>query len=156
MSGFDLTQEEVSERLGKSRSAIANALRLLDLPEAVAQYLRDGTLSQGHCRALLGLKDKDAIKTLADEIIAKDLSVRETEAAVKAYNKGPKPVKEKDGEKLSVDYVAELEKKVTGLSGRYCKIKAKGSRKTVTVEYGGEGDLEALLSLICGSKITED
>ncbi|MBR6676223.1 MAG: ParB/RepB/Spo0J family partition protein [Clostridia bacterium] len=156
MSGFDLTQEEVSERLGKSRSAVANALRLLDLPESVAVYLRDGTLSQGHCRALLGLKDKDSIKALADDIIARDLSVRETEAAVKAYNKGPKKEKEEKADRVSVDYVAELEKKVTGLSGRYCKIKAKGARKTVTVEYSGEGDLEALLSLICGAKITEE
>ncbi len=156
MSGFDLTQEEVSERLGKSRSAVANALRLLDLPESVSQYLRNGTLSQGHCRALLGLKDKDAIKPLAEEVIEKGLSVRETEAAVKVYNKGPKKEKTNAEDKVSVDYVAELEKKVTGLSGRYCKIKTKGARKTITVEYGGEGDLEALLSLICGAKITEE
>ncbi len=157
MSGFDLTQEEVSARLGKSRSAVANALRLLELPEAVAVYLRNGTLSAGHCRALLGLKDKDAIPALAEQIIAKNLSVRETEAAVKAQNKqSTRKPKEEDTASVSVDYVAELEKKVTGLCGRYCKIKTKGARKTVTIEYGGEGDLEALLSAICGTKITEE
>lgn len=157
MTGFDLTQEEVSARLGKSRSAVANALRLLELPESVAAYLRDGTLSAGHCRALLGLKSREDIPSLAEKIIEKRLSVRETEAAVKACNRASSKKEEKaETETVSVDYVAELEKKVTGLSGRYCKIKTKGARKTVTIEYGGEGDLEALLSAICGAKITED
>ena len=158
ITGFDLTQEEVSVRLGKSRSAVANALRLLDLPESVAQYLRDGTLSQGHCRALLGLKNKETLPALAERVMARNLSVRETEAAVKAQNRqdSRKPKEETHEDTVSVDYVAELEKKVTGLSGRYCKISQKGQRKTVTVEYGGEGDLEALLSAICGAKITED
>ena len=157
MSGFGLTQEEVSGRLGKSRSAVANAMRLLDLPESVAALLRDGTLSAGHCRALLGLKDRSALPALAERVVARNLSVRETEAAVKAQNKQKKlPPVTADERSVSVDYVAELEKKVTGLSGRYCKITTKGARKTVTVEYGGEGDLEALLSAICGAKITED
>lgn len=156
MTGFDLTQEEVAERLGKSRSALANALRLLDLPECVAVYLRNGSLSAGHCRALLGLKNRDSMEALAERVIARNLSVRETEAAVKAQNRTER-IKPKEADNtVSVDYVAELEKKVTGLSGRYCKISTKGSRKTVTIEYGGEGDLEALLSAICGSKITED
>ena len=157
MTGFDLTQEEVSARLGKSRSAVANALRLLELPEAVAKYLRDGTLSAGHCRALLGLKKRENLPALCERVIQRNLSVRETEALVKAQNKQdsqkPKTVEE---DSVSVDYVAELEKKFTGLSGRYCKIKTKGARKTVTIEYGGDGDLEALLSAICGSKITEE
>ncbi|MBE6588306.1 MAG: ParB/RepB/Spo0J family partition protein [Ruminococcaceae bacterium] len=157
MTGFDLTQEEVSARLGKSRSAVANALRLLELPECVAQYLRDGTLSAGHCRALLGLKKREGIQALAERVIARNLSVRETEAAVKAQNRADsQKAKTVEAEPVSVDYVAELEKRVTGLSGRYCKISTKGSRKTVTIEYGGEGDLEALLSAICGAKITED
>ncbi len=157
MSGFGLTQEEVSGRLGKSRSAVANAMRLLDLPESVAALLRDGTLSAGHCRALLGLKDRSTLPALAERVVARNLSVRETEAAVKAQNKQKKlPTVTADERSVSVDYVAELEKKVTGLSGRYCKITTKGARKTVTVEYGGEGDLEALLSAICGAKITED
>lgn len=156
MSGFDLTQEEVSARIGKSRSAVANSMRLLELPESIAVFLRDGTLSAGHCRALLGLKNKDAMLTLAQRVVARNLSVRETEAAVKAENKTPRQKPATDEDTVSVDYVAELEKRVTGLSGRYCKITAKGSRKTVTVEYSGEDDLEALLAAICGSKITED
>ena len=117
ITGFDLTQEEVSARLGKSRSAVANAMRLLDLPEAVAAYLRDGTLSAGHCRALLGLKNRDNILPLAERVIARNLSVRETEAAVKAQNKADarKPKEPSAEETVSDDYVAELEKKVEEL-----------------------------------------
>lgn len=153
--GFGLTQEEVSARLGKSRSAVANSLRLLDLPDPVAELLRSGELSAGHCRALLGLKDRSNMEELAKKIVAKNLSVRETEAAVRALNKA-RPKKEEDDEKVRVDYTNELERRVTDLCGRYCRITSKRRRKTVTVEYGGEDDLEELLSAICGKNITED
>ncbi|MBQ8915536.1 MAG: ParB/RepB/Spo0J family partition protein [Clostridia bacterium] len=156
MSGFGLTQEEVAGRIGKSRSALANAVRLLELPDDVAALLKNGDISAGHARTLLGLKNPEDMLPLAERIVKEGLSVRETEAAVKALNKKKKEKVEKEEDTLRIDYVAELEKKVTGLSGRYCKIKTKGARKTVTVEYGGEGDLEALLSLICGAKITEE
>lgn len=153
--GFGLTQEEVSARLGKSRSAVANSLRLLDLPDPVAELLRSGELSAGHCRALLGLKDRSNMEELAKKIVAKNLSVRETEAAVRALNKA-RPKKEEDDEEVRVDYTNELERRVTDLCGRYCRITSKGRRKTVTVEYGGEDDLEELLSAICGQNITEE
>ena len=153
--GFGLTQEEVSARLGKSRSAVANSLRLLDLPDPVAELLRSGELSAGHCRALLGLKDRSNMEKLAKKIVAKNLSVRETEAAVRALNKA-RPKKEEDDEEVRVDYTNELERRVTDLCGRYCRITSKGRRKTVTVEYGGEDDLEELLSAICGKNITEE
>ena len=153
--GFGLTQEEVSARLGKSRSAVANSLRLLDLPDPVAELLRSGELSAGHCRALLGLKDRSNMEELAKKIVAKNLSVRETEAAVRALNKA-RPKKEEDDEEVRVDYTNELERRVTDLCGRYCRITSNGRRKTVTVEYGGEDDLEELLSAICGKNITED
>ena len=156
MASFDLTQEEVSERVGKARASVANTLRLLDLPEAVAKLLCDGSLSAGHARALLGLKKADDMLPLAQKIIAEKMSVRETEASVRSLNKTKKEKPAQTADTVSVDYVAELEKRVTGLSGRYCKINTKGSRKTVTIEYGGEGDLEALLSAVCGAKITED
>ena len=153
--GFGLTQEEVSARLGKSRSAVANSLRLLDLPDPVAELLRSGELSAGHCRALLGLKDRSNMEELAKKIAARNLSVRETEAAVRTLNKA-RPKKEEDDEEVRVDYTNELERRVTDLCGRYCRITSKGRRKTVTVEYGGEDDLEELLSAICGKNITEE
>ena len=87
------TQEEIAQSMGKSRPAIANALRLLKLPESVRELLRDGSISAGHARALLTLDSEEAMLTVAEEIIKKDLSVRQTEALCK------KPVKVKTEEK---------------------------------------------------------
>lgn len=154
MDSFDLTQEEVAVKVGKSRSAVANSMRLLDLPDAVLKYLREGVLSAGHCRALLGLKQRELISPLADRVVLKNLSVRETEKAVKDANKTKKETPVLPD--LTVNYVTELERKVTGMCGRYVKINTRGKRKTVTVEYEGDGDLETLLSAICGKDITED
>lgn len=154
LTQFDLTQEDVAGRLGKSRSAIANSLRLLDLPECIAGMLREGKLSAGHCRALLGLKDKTGIEALAQRIVARNLSVRETEAAVKAQNKRPAPIPKEEG--VQVNYVAELEHKVTEITGRWCRIAAKGARKTLSIEFSDENDLESLLETVCGKKITEE
>ncbi|MCI8471796.1 MAG: ParB/RepB/Spo0J family partition protein [Clostridiales bacterium] len=155
LAQFDLTQEEVAGRLGKSRSSIANSLRLLDLPECIAVMLQDGRLTAGHCRALLGLRDKDGIEALAQRIVARNLSVRETEAAVKAQNKQrPAPAPKEPG--VQVNYVAELEHKVTGLTGRWCRISTKGGRKTISIEFSDETDLETLLETVCGKKITEE
>ena len=155
LAQFDLTQEEVAGRLGKSRSAIANSLRLLDLPECIAVMLQDGRLTAGHCRALLGLRDKDGIEALAQRIVARNLSVRETEAAVKAQNKQRHaPAPKEPG--VQVNYVAELEHKVTGLTGRWCRISTKGGRKTISIEFSDETDVETLLETVCGKKITEE
>ena len=151
---FELTQEEVAGRLGKSRSSIANSLRLLDLPEEISDLLQGDKLSAGHCKALLGLRDRSKLRALAEKIINNNLSVREAEALVRKANKPEK--NEHEIEPLKVDYVAELEKKVTGLTGRYCKIQTKGQRKTVSIEYGGDGDLEKLLSNLCGKDITAE
>lgn len=155
LAQFDLTQEEVAGRLGKSRSAIANSLRLLDLPECIAVMLQDGRLTAGHCRALLGLRDKDGIEALAQRIVARNLSVRETEAAVKAQNK-QRPAPAPREPSVQVNYVAELEHKVTGLTGRWCRISTKGGRKTISIEFSDETDLETLLETVCGKKITEE
>lgn len=149
---FELTQEDVAGRLGKSRSSIANSLRLLDLPEEISDLLQSDKLSAGHCKALLGLRDRSKLRALAEKITDNNLSVREAEALVRKANK---PEKDEDEiAPVKVDYVAELEKKVTGLTGRYCKIQTKGQRKTVSIEYGGDGDLEKLLSVLCGKDIT--
>lgn len=155
LAQFNLTQEEVAGRLGKSRSAITNSLRLLDLPECIAVMLQDGRLTAGHCRALLGLRDKTGIEALAQRVVARNLSVRETEAAVKAQNKQhPSPAPKETG--VQVNYVAELEHKVTGLTGRWCRISTRGGRKTVSIEFTDETDLETLLETVCGKKITEE
>ena len=93
---FDLTQEQVAKQVGKSRSAIANLLRLLDLPEEVLALVRAGTLSAGHARALLGLKDPDQILPLAQRIVEKDLSVRDVERTIRLLNYEPAAAEEED------------------------------------------------------------
>ncbi len=101
MDEFGMTQERTAERLSKSRPAVANALRLLSLPEAVRQYVIDGSLSAGHARTLLGLKDPEKTEETAKQVIEERLSVRQTEALVKKLNQPPRaPVPKKLGEKF--------------------------------------------------------
>ena len=156
MRDFGLTQEEVSVKLGKSRSAVANSLRLLDLPEDVVELLRSKQLSAGHCRALLGLKDKEQMFALANRAVVRNLSVREVEAAVKAANRTRK---EENGPEVDggvrVDYLAELEKRATSLIGRRVAIQAGKRKKILTVEYQTNEDLEELLVKLCGNEIIE-
>ena len=89
MDKFDMTQEEAAERVGKSRPAITNLLRLLDLPEEVLELLRSGELSAGHARALLGLRDPELIPLFANRAVAKGLSVRDVETMVRRQNAEP-------------------------------------------------------------------
>ena len=155
MRDFGLTQEEVSGKLGKSRSTIANALRLLDLPEDVADLLRSKQLSAGHCRALLGLKDKEQMFALANRAVLRNLSVREVEAAVKAANRNRKAEITPADDVVRVDYLAELEKRATSLIGRRVAIQAGKRKKILTVEYQTNEDLEELLLRLCGNEIIE-
>ncbi len=153
---FGLTQEEVAGKLGKSRSALANALRLLDLPEDVAAFLRSKELSAGHCRALLGLKDREQMFAVAQKAVARNLSVREVENLVKAANRALRTEVIPDTDVgVQVDYTAELEKRATTLSGHRIKIQSGKRKKIVLVEYQNEEDLEELLIKLCGSEIVE-
>ena len=158
MDKFDLTQEEVASRVGKSRSAVANTMRLLDLPDEVLEMLKTGDISAGHARALLGLKNKDDIVETAHKILIRSLSVRDTEDLVKKLNKlyeqGLKEEKEEDD--LKVDYVKELEKKAMSLTGKRIKIVSKGKYRSVNIEYVDNEDLEELLIKICGKKILQE
>lgn len=149
MQEYHLTQEEISQQIGKSRSAIANSLRLLDLPDSVVKMLIDGLISAGHCRALLGLKDKSLIPTLAEKCIHLELSVRDLEAAVRAANK-PKKEKPEDAGELKVDYTAEIEKRFTDVTGRQIKIVSTGKNKSIKIEFSDEEDLELVIKKLAG------
>lgn len=155
MEDFDLTQEQVSERVGKSRSAIANTLRLLDLPDEVLEMLKTGDISAGHARALLALKDKEAIVDTAQKILIRSLSVRDTEALVKKLNKLYESTAPDEAEEYTVDYVKDLEDRARTISGRQIKIKSKGKSKSIQIEYTDNEDLEELLVKLCGKKIIE-
>ena len=161
MNEFSLTQEEVAAKVNKSRSAIANTMRLLDLPDEVLELLRSGDISAGHARALLGLKDKDIIVDTAHKILIRSLSVRDTEALVKKLNKiYEASLKGEDedvvDEELVVDYIKDLEKKAMTLTGKQIKIQNKGKCRMVQIEYVDNEDLEDILVKLCGKKITEE
>lgn len=157
MENFGLTQDQVSKQVGKSRSAVANATRLLDLPEDIIEMLRSGDLTAGHARALLGLDDSEKALPLAEKIIAQDLSVRETEKAVRKLNAEPeneddlKPVDSREAQiKL---YMKELEDRSRSILGRKVKITHGGKKKTVEISYETNDDLEELLRTLCGEEI---
>jgi ParB family chromosome partitioning protein len=157
MHEFDLTQEQVSERVGKSRSAIANTLRLLDLPDEVLEMLKTGDISAGHARALLALTDKEMIVDTAQKILIRSLSVRDTEALVKKLNRLAQEADEgeDDERQIIIDYVKDLENRARELTGRQVKIKTKGKNKVLQVEFADNEDLETLLVKLCGKNIIE-
>ena len=155
---YALTQENVAQRVGKSRTAVTNSLRLLDLPDSVASLVAEGKLSAGHARALLGLDNKDLISEIALQIVETQLSVRDTEDLVRRINK-PKVAKtpvitEKDDSEP--DYLAILEKKVRQSIGRRVKIVSGKRSKKLEIEFSDDRDLENLLVSLCGKEIFDD
>ena len=142
---YGLTQEEAASRVGKSRPAVANALRLLSLSGDVLEKLRAGELSAGHARALIPLKTEKLQLEAAKKIIALNLSVRQAETMVKNMQKEPK--KEKPVS-LAIDYVAECEKSLSKHLGRGVKI-VNGKRKgRFELEFYGQEDLQNLLDAL--------
>lgn len=142
---YGMTQEETAQRVGKSRPAVANALRLLKLCEAVRKLVEDGALSGGHGRALVTLNEKQQ-KEAAESIVKGDLSVRQTEALVKKLTAEKKEVKKETGD--SVDYAAEAARELTDRLGRPCRIVAGRKKGRIELEYYGVDDLNALLDAL--------
>ncbi len=157
-SDYGLTQEELSQKIGRSRSAIANTLRLLDLPSEVLTMVASGELSAGHARTLLGLKYKEDIIPLAEKIQVYDLSVRAVEEEVKKLNKQKRNVVEQEDsdEPVYVDYFREMEIKLQSHLGRKVKIEGKGRKKSLTLYYEDNEDLDELLKTICGSDFLDE
>ena len=142
---YGLTQEEAASRVGKSRPAVANALRLLGLCPEVLELLKAGTISAGHARAVLTLKNEKQQLEAAKKIIDLSLSVRQAETLCKNMAKEPAPKKEPD---FAVDYVAECEKTLSKALGRGVKI-VNGKRKgRFELEFYGEEDLQNLLDAL--------
>ena len=152
MERYGMTQEVVAKRVGKSRPAVANALRMLALPEATAKLVREGKLTAGHARALLGLPDPAEIDPLAERVLAEGRSVRETERLVAdrkvSPEKKPQPAVKNWGEdsrlKQTVLYLSEY-------FGRKAQIKAKkDGTGRIVIDFYSKEDLEALLKQMCG------
>ena len=145
MEQYGLTQEETSQRVGKSRSAVANALRLLHLSDEVRALVEEGKLSGGHARALVPLT-AELQKKAAAAIIKDDLSVRQTELLVKKLtaDKPQKPAKDAG----SVDYAAEAARELSERLGRPCRIVTGRKKGRLELEYYGVDDLNALLDAL--------
>ena len=138
---FGLTQDQVAKQVGRSRTAVTNTLRLLDLPEPVLVQLRSGELSAGHARALLGLGSEEAMINLANRIIANDMSVRETENAVKRINNLNSETVEEDKVPLQIKlHMKELEHRATSTLGRKVRISRSSHKKVVELTYDSDED----------------
>ena len=150
MSEYGLTQEEVAQRVGKSRPAVANALRLLTLPDPVHLLLEEGKLSAGHARAILAVPSGELQKKLAQKVIAEELSVRQTEALSKRLAAEPREAAEPKsaaGPDLSI-YLREAEKTLATRFGRKVHIINGRKKGKIELEYYNPEDLNTLLELL--------
>ena len=145
ISQYNMTQEETAQRVGKSRSAVANALRLLHLCPSVRAMVEDGRLSNGHARTLLPLAP-EAQEKAAATIIKNDLSVRQTELLVKKLTAQPKEKPQKSG--ISVDYAVEAARELSSRLGRGCKIVSGRKKGRIELEYYGVDDLNDLIDAL--------
>ena len=151
MRDYGLTQEETARSVGRSRPAVTNAMRLLNLCPAVMKLVEDGKLSAGHARALLPLEKDDVQLQAAEEVIRSGLSVRKTEALAAKLLKQPKQTPQETDE-IRVDYAAEVSSQLSKVWGR--KVRLTDGRKIVKIEieYYGAEDREALIELLSNLK----
>ncbi|MFK7692287.1 ParB/RepB/Spo0J family partition protein [Paenibacillus sp. HJGM_3] len=149
---FSLTQEELSVKVGKSRSHIANFLRLLQLPEEIKQHVSRGTLSMGHARAIAGVKNDKQKKELADEAIKNEWSVRHLEDMIKQLEEVSASAKEKPKElnKRKDPYIDQLEESLRNRYRTTVKIKHSNNKGKIELLYYSKDDLERLLELLEG------
>ena len=142
---YGFTQEEAADKVGKSRTAVTNTLRLLKLPSPVLQILSDGRITAGHARALLGLDDEKEMLRIAQATVAQELSVRQVEKMVKYAMQGEKP-KPRKRDKKRDKYYDEVEIALTNMLGRKVKIylSSSGHKGTLEFEFFGKEDLTQL------------
>lgn len=158
INDYGLTQEDASRRIGKSRSAIANALRLLDLDEEIISMVADGKLSPGHARAILSLKRKKDMLPFAHRICEKELSVRDAENEARLINlRAEKETSEKESgndkeNAIAQSYLRALERKASQTLGNKFRIldPGKGKAKKIEITYTENDDLETILKRLCG------
>ena len=155
MDAFSLTQEEVARKLGKSRPAVANALRLLKLPLPIKDMVRAGKLSSGHARALLGVENPTMIFPLAEEVVAGDYSVRETERRVKQQNDAWKHMDKEEEAKPAprrASFFDEVQLSLSQAMGRKIKVVTKGKAEegTLVIDFFDREDLQGIAQSLSG------
>ena len=144
---YGMTQAEVAESVGKSRSAVANALRLLDLHFSIQRMVESGALSVGHAKVILPLSPSQRVKAVG-EIERRKLSVRETEQLVKRMLSKEKKEEKEKPEVPAVDYAAEAAKSLSTRLGRACRISQGKKKGKIEIEYYGVDDLNDLLEAL--------
>ena len=144
---FNLTQQELSKRIGKSRVAITNTMRLINLDERVQQYLIESVISEGHGRALLTVEDKDLQYDLAQKIIDEKLSVRELERLIKLLFKEKDNDNKKKNEEIN-PYIKDVQNRLQDYFGTKVNINSKNKKGKIEIEYYSEDDLNRILELI--------
>ena len=149
LNDYNLKQDEVAERVSKSRTAITNSMRLLKLSKEVQNMIIEEMISSGHGRALLGIEDEELQIQLANKIFDEKLSVRETEKIVKEMNQ-PAPAKEKSKETFRDDFVYEdFENRLKEIIGSKVSIKRKSKEKgKIEIDYYSNDDLERIMELM--------
>lgn len=147
MDRCDLTQEQAAQKLGKSRSAVANSLRLLNLPEDVLAFLKEGKLSTGHAKVLLGLPDAALMKQAAEAVVGQNLNVRQTEALCKKLAKPQKPPKPQP---LRPALAGEVEYALREALGSEVKVDYKNGQGSLTVHFYSDEQLSAFANLLGG------
>ena len=149
---YSLTQEETAKSVGRSRPAVANSMRLLNLSEPVIELVERGELSAGHARALIPIVDESTQLSLAKEVIEKNYSVRRTEQMAAKLTRPPKLEKPEDNKTINVDYSAEVANRLSLALGR--KVKLVDGKKTgkIEIEFYGADDREALIEALINLK----
>jgi len=150
---FELRQEDIAKRVGRSRAAVANAMRLLDLDEQVRVWLSKGQLSVGHAKALLGLSTQEEQRLLADQVLRRSLTVRQTEALVQAHSATsphhPNPSGSGNSTPASLSPILQdLQNRLRNRLATHVALKPKGSKGTIEIEYYGNDDLQRLLDIL--------
>jgi len=147
---LDLTQEQAAQRLGKSRSTVANMLRLLDLPGDVQELVSRGTLSMGHARAILAVSDAEAQRSLARRVEAESLSVRDIERLAREWGAAPQPEHVAPAATERNAHVIDIERRLAERFGTKVAVRDRLGRGRISIDYYSPDDLERLLEVLLG------
>jgi len=145
---YNLTQEELSESIGRSRSAISNTIRLLGLSEKVKNCLINQEITSGHARAILSIEDKNLQEKVCDEIIEKNYTVRQTESLVKKYLNESKKANNENKENNNSEELIKIEENLQGIFGTKVRLVSNNKKGKIMIEYYSEEELDRLLTLI--------
>ena len=144
MDEFNLTQELISQRVGRSRSAIANTLRLLSLDNEIQKMLIDGSLTSGHARAVLSIEDSEMRIALAKKVVSDNLNVRQAEALAKQLQKKTPAKKKKEKSAYDIE-IENIQNRLSSSMGTKVKISHSPKKGKIEIEYYGNNDLERIL-----------